>query len=66
MFYFIHHHGTIKIAMVTTLRKIVTITLSIVIFKHRMNALHVIGLLLIVSSIGQEFFKREIPKIKKD
>lgn len=66
MFYFIHHHGTIKIAMVTTLRKIVTITLSIIIFKHEMNALHIIGLLLIISSIGQDFFKRDISKIKKE
>lgn len=59
MFYFIHHHGSIKIAMVTTLRKIVTISLSILIFKHPMNSYHLTGLALIVSSIAQELFKKE-------
>lgn len=63
MFYFVHQYGSIQIALITTLRKTMTILISLLLFSHPMNRHHILGLSLIFLVIAVEVQKAYI-KIK--
>lgn len=63
LFYHLHHFGPVSVAYITTFRKIVTITLSIVIYSHPMNTFHTIGLTIVFITILMDF-KRNLNKKK--
>ena len=65
LFYHLHAFGPVSVAYITTFRKIVTISLSIILFNHPMNTLHTIGLLIVLVVILVDF-KRSYDKKKKD
>ena len=63
LFYHLHLFGPVSVAYVATVRKLFTITLSVLIFNHPMNKYHSIGLAIVVLTIVVDF-KRNITKKK--
>ena len=64
LFYHLHVFGPVSVAYITTFRKIITISLSIVLFNHPMNTLHTIGLIIVLIVILVDF-KRSYDKKQK-
>lgn len=57
IYYHLHIFGPVSVAYIATIRKLFTITLSIVFFSHPMNQLHAAGLGIVVLTIAVDFWK---------
>lgn len=64
IYYHLHIFGTLSVAYIATIRKLFTITLSIVFFNHPMNELHAAGLGIVLLTIAVDFWK-SLQKKKK-
>lgn len=64
IFYHLHLFGPVSVAYIATIRKLFTITFSIMIFNHPMNTFHQLGLAIVLIVIAVDF-KRTLDKKKK-
>lgn len=65
VFYHIHSFGPISLAYITTVRKVITVLLSFMIFNHKLNNLRIIGVCVVFMVILFDMFDALSKEAKK-
>ena len=66
IFIFLEKYGPLTLSMITSIRKVLTITLSIIVFGKSMSIIQFISLLMAVTVIFWEVLDKKKPKIKSE
>ena len=66
IFIFLEKYGPLTLSMITSIRKVLTITLSIIVFGKSMSVIQFISLLMAVTVIFWEVLDKKKPKIKSE